>query len=305
MGEFFRFLVESNLITAAFVIGAISFVIAVIGKFKTIVEPSPVMRLVLAVFGLFLMALSVSGYFLSSQTTPKAGEILTQEAESVSAVSPTAPTIITATPPKPVIQPTATQQSTTIVVAPTSPTSKYYLVSLRDVGKPESGNLRLQAGVTTLANVDFEIGWLATTQSQGDPDNPETIVINTQQNILNPSEVHFLLQASWAVGQSQEFGSIYIIFAGGRTINEPLKVGYNIRDWSQVNTPLAAPNAQQAWEGVGWDGHTKGIVDMLTVNIPSDYRQSQMVQIEIRDESEQKLNSSNPGIHLWAVTIER
>jgi len=172
------------------------------------------------------------------------------------------------------------------------------------VGKPESGNLGLHAGITTLANIEFEFGWLATTQSQGDPNNPEAITLKVQQDIPNPSKVHFLLQASWAVGLSQEFGGVRIIFADGRTINEPLKVGYNIRDWSQVNTSLTAPNAQQAWEGVGWDGRTKGVVDMLTIDIPSDFRQSQITQIEIWDESVQKLNSPNPGIHVWAVTVE-
>lgn len=70
MTEFFRFLVETNLVTAAFVIGAIAFVIAIIGKFKTIIEPSPTMRLLLAAFGLILMAFSLGSYFISPQTKP-------------------------------------------------------------------------------------------------------------------------------------------------------------------------------------------------------------------------------------------
>jgi hypothetical protein len=190
-----------------------------------------------------------------------------------------------------------------LIVLTASP-SKYNFISLRNVGKAESGNLGLQAGVMTLAGVDFEIGWLATTQSTGDPNNSDKIVLSVQ-SISDPSKVHFLFQGSWAVNSGQEFGSIHIAFADGHTINEPLIVGYNIRDWSQVSTLLTAPNAQQAWRGVGWDGRTEGVVDMLTVDVPTEYRQSQIVQIEIRDESAQKLNSSNPGIHLWAVTIER
>lgn len=82
MAEFFRFLVESNIITAAFVIGALAFIIAVIGKVKTMIEPSPTMRFVLALFGLFLMAFSVSGYFFGSQVAPRSDEVSTQGSES-------------------------------------------------------------------------------------------------------------------------------------------------------------------------------------------------------------------------------
>jgi len=180
---------------------------------------------------------------------------------------------------------------------------KYDPISLRGLGTPESGNLGLQAGIRTLANVDFEIGWLATTQSQGDPNNPKTITIDVQQDVSNASRLYFLLQASWGLGPSQEFGGIWIVFSDGRTIQEPLILGYNIRDWSQVDKPLTAPNVQQAWQGVGWDGR-KGVVDILTISIPSDYGQSQLVRIEVRDESLERLNSLDPGIHLWAVTAE-
>ena len=61
---------------------------------------------------------------------------------------------------------------------------------------------------------------------------------------------------------------------------------------------------QQAWKGIAWDGHTEGVVDMLTIEVPSDYRQSQITRIEIRDNSSTKLNSLNPGIYLWAITLE-
>lgn len=62
MADFFRFLVESNLTTASFVIGALALIIAIIGRIKTIIEPSPAMRFVLALFGLSLMGLSFVGY---------------------------------------------------------------------------------------------------------------------------------------------------------------------------------------------------------------------------------------------------
>lgn len=69
MAEFFSFLIDANLITAAFVIGAVAFILAILGNIKTIIEPSPIMRVVLALFGIFLMAFSLVGYFFVAQSS--------------------------------------------------------------------------------------------------------------------------------------------------------------------------------------------------------------------------------------------
>lgn len=115
MTEFFRFLVETNLVTAAFVIGAIAFVIAIIGRFKTIIEPSPAMRFLLAVFGLFLMALSLGSYFISSQTKPSTADAPTQGPTSAPVVqpinSPTSPPSL----PSPTIAPSAARPTETSI----------------------------------------------------------------------------------------------------------------------------------------------------------------------------------------------
>ena len=119
-------------------------------------------------------------------------------------------------------------ESPTLAIASTASSTRFNSVSLQSVGKFESGNLGLQAGVTTLAGVDFEIGWLATTQSTGDSNSSDKIVLSVQ-SISDPSKVHFLFQGSWAVNSGQEFGNIYIAFADGHTINEPLIAGYTSR----------------------------------------------------------------------------
>lgn len=110
MTEFFRFLVETNLVTAAFVIGAIALVIAIIGKFKTIIEPSPAMRFLLAVFGIILMALSISSYFVSSQTKPITVETPTHGATSAPVVQPSA--TVQQSVQQPTSTPSQTQQQT-------------------------------------------------------------------------------------------------------------------------------------------------------------------------------------------------
>ena len=207
--------------------------------------------------------------------------------------------------------PASTIEVTIPTSAPVLPTStqslaKYELVSLQNVGVYDSGNLGLQAGVQTLVNINFEIGWLVTTRSQDTPNSADSISLDVRQVSNQVSKVHFLLQAGWGfVANNTEFGTITLVFADGRRLAEPLKIGYNIRDWSKVNSPLTSPNTQQAWIGTGWDGKTQGVVDMLTINISNDYDSTYIVQIEVNDESMENLNSLNPAIHLWAITMER
>ncbi len=184
--------------------------------------------------------------------------------------------------------------------------NRYEFVSLQNMGVYDSGNLGLQAGVQTLGNTDFEIGWLVTTRSQDTPNSTDSVVLDVRQISSQVSKVHFLLQAGWGfVSNNTEIGKITLVFADGRKLDEPLKIGHNIRDWSKVNSPLTAPNVQQAWSGLGWDGKTQGVIDLLTINISSEYASTYITQIEIKDESMENFNSLNPAIHLWAVTMER
>lgn len=179
---------------------------------------------------------------------------------------------------------------------------RFRQMSLSNFGKPESGNLGLPTGIMALAGVDFEIGWMVTTRSVGDPSMPETVILNIDEPV--PSKIHFLLQGSWATSPDQEFGSVHLSFLGGGSISVPLVVGQNIRDWSQVNVPLTDPTAREAWRGVGWDGHTEGVVDALTIDVPPEFQNTRLTKIEVSDESMSRLGSPNPGIHLWAVTLE-
>jgi len=194
----------------------------------------------------------------------------------------------------------------TPIISPTLSLSKYEFVTLQNVGVYDSGNLGLQAGIQSLGNTNFEIGWLVTTQSQDTPNSINNIMLDVRQTSSQVTKVHFLWQAGWGfVANNTKIGTITLVFADGRKLDEPLIIGYNIRDWSKVNNPLTAQHAQQVWNGVAPDGKTQGIVDMFTINISSEYASTQIIQIEIKDESMENTNSLNPAIHLWAVTMER
>jgi hypothetical protein len=246
---------------------------------------------------------------LTSVTEQVQEDAQTSIEPTATSVPPTSPPIISTSLAQ---EPTATHTPTLIVMDAPPPAppeagievvlTRFRQVSLGSVGKSESGNLGLLAGITTLVGTDFEIGWMVTTRSAGDPSAPETVTLTIDEPV--PSKIHFLLQGSWATSPNQEFGSVGLSFLDGRSISVPLMVGQNIRDWSQVNVPLTDPAAREAWRGVGWDGHTEGVVDELTIEVPTEYYDTRLTQIEVRDESMSRLGSPNPGIHLWAITLE-
>jgi len=196
--------------------------------------------------------------------------------------------------------------SVPVSFTPAPPLTKHEFVSLQNIGIYDSGNLGLQAGVQTLANTNFEVGWLVTTRSQDTPNSTDNIVLDVRQTSNQVSKVHFLWQAGWCfLSNNTKIGTISIIFSDGRKIDEPIIVGNNIRDWSKINNPLTSQYTQEAWNGIAPDGKTRGIIDVFTINLSSEYASTQIVQIEIKDESMEILNSLNPAFHLWAVTMER
>lgn len=73
---------ESNLTTVAFVIGAFAFIIAVIGRIKTVVELPLARRLVLVLFGSLLMGLSFISYIRYQPFPESPTAIATQESSS-------------------------------------------------------------------------------------------------------------------------------------------------------------------------------------------------------------------------------
>lgn len=206
-----------------------------------------------------------------------------------------------------VIIPTNTPITSPIPITPTpARTTKYEFVTLQHIGVYNDINLGLEAGIQTLGNIDFEIGWLVTTRSQDTSNSIDQITLSVSEISNQVSRVHFLLQGGWVfISNNTEIGTITLIFADGRRIDEPLKIGYNIRDWSKVSNPLVASNTQQAWIGMTSDQKMQGVVDIITINVPVDYYSTYIVGLEIKDLSMEKLNSLNPAIHLWAITMER
>jgi hypothetical protein len=198
------------------------------------------------------------------------------------------------------VQPTITQ--------PAPQVRDYQRISLQQLGTPESSNLGLNAGTNTLLGIPFDTGWTVTTQAADRPSLPTVIQMSTATP--QPISVYLLLQAGWGMREfnGKELGAVLLSFSEGKQVRVPLIMGFNIRDWSRskpeaVNT-ATSPTLREAWKGTAPDGVTAGGMDMLTIEIPGEYRRSTLTSIQITDTSVTTAGSQNPCIHLLAVTVE-
>jgi hypothetical protein len=192
--------------------------------------------------------------------------------------------------------------------APSAPQSRdYRMISLRRLGSTEESNLGLDAGINTLLGTPFETGWIVTTQCEDRPSLPTTIQLDA--SIPQPVNVYLLLQAGWAMQQfsGKQLGEVTLSFSDGGYVDTPLAVGFNIRDWaresSQAVTTATSPMLREGWQGTAPDG-TAGRMDILSIEIPNEYRHSTLTNIQVADTSSTTADSQNPCIHLLAITVE-
>lgn len=187
-----------------------------------------------------------------------------------------------------------------------TPPKKYqqvYLVGISDLYQIEKYNLGLEDGQQQLLGIPFEIGWKITTQCSHTPNNPVEVIIT--DDINNPIEVYFLIQAGWGIKSydGYQIGLINLNFIGESTYSTPLILGTNIRDWSDESeavTTLNSPNARTAFKGIDPNTGKSGHIDMLIIKVPQEYKSKTIDSIDIIDTS----MDINPCIHLLAISAE-
>lgn len=290
MVDFFQLLYESGLVTAAFIIGALTVIIAIMGSFKQVVELSGLSRFLLASFGLLLIALSIVGLVIGQNAiVPPAGTASTPAASAATSAA------------TPVLTPTSVPTST-------GNPPKFSTVTLEGIGVREESNLELPAGTNYLLDVPFETGWSVATQSSDRPASPTEVEMDV--SIQRPINVYLLLQGGTVLKElsGEMLGTVLLTFDGGQSHTTPLVIGDNIRDWSLeapnvVVTTCTSPHLEEAHRGYTPEGRP-GRMDMLTIQVPEKFRDSRLESIRLTDTSSEELGSQNPCIHLLAVTVE-
>lgn len=182
----------------------------------------------------------------------------------------------------------------------------YQKVSLKQIGIYETSNLGLGAGTNTLLGIPFDTGWTATTQC-ADNSSPTTYQVNT--SITRPTNVYLLLQAGWGMKDfsGKQIGSVVANFSDGKQFNTLLTLGVNIRDWARSNpsavSTFSSSALREGWRGTAPDRSIGGM-DILTIEIPNEYRNATLSGLQITDTSTSTAGSTNPCIHLLAITVE-
>lgn len=198
----------------------------------------------------------------------------------------------------------------TVPTATTRPlVSDYQTLSLQrwsELKSPET-NLGLAPGHNYLLDIPFDTGWKASTQCSHLLNQPASFQVDT--SISNPVGVYLLLQAGWGLTKynGKQIGNVHMGFSDGNTLDIPLTLGFNIRDWAWEN-PAAVHTAssstlQPAWKGYAPDG-TPGGMDILTIIVPNNQSQSTLTSVRISDLSQSTTGDVNPCIHLVALTVK-
>ena len=187
---------------------------------------------------------------------------------------------------------------------------EFHIISTQDssfLSEPEA-NLGLGPGQTTLLGIPFEHGWKISTQCEINGADRPTLVDVAVDN-LTATKAYILLQAGQGLTNfnEQKIGEIVLVFENGQSYGEPLILGYNIRDWRRampetyINSTTSA-NLEEAWRGK--EGNTDGRIDLLTLTLPDNLNEQPISKIQIIDTSAQTVGSTEPCIHLIAITLE-
>lgn len=240
------------------------------------------------------------------------------------------PTSTTPTLPAPATQSIATatvaEFSPTDTVTPEdTPTSNtmptplvetfYFTISIAAVAtnRTDGGYTDPPSGNTILGGILFNLPDgrnSVTTQAKAEAfkSNPTEIRL-TNFGIKSPRSVHLLITggSTSLAFKNKKVGEIHLIFSDNQSQSVDLIPGVNLREWKTYGdhnvTTTSAPNIAQVWTGENNFDSSLAIIDMLTINIPSNYQNSTLVAIEIYDTSEQTVGDLNPAINLIGVTV--
>ena len=200
----------------------------------------------------------------------------------------------------------------TPIPAPTpTPVPEFHTISLAEIANAamDDGYAEPPLGRVSLGSVVFDVlSGLnsATTQANTLPDNP--VQLSVGMNIAQPLRVHLLITAGnlFTEYSNKQIGIVHLEFEGNQSISFPLSAGQTIREWKILHDDTiriaTSPALQQVWSGGSKHGGT-GVIDMLTLEIPTELQSSRLLRIVIEDTSAETCGSMDPAINLLGVTV--
>jgi hypothetical protein len=164
-------------------------------------------------------------------------------------------------------------------------------------------------GDQQLGGVRFLIGEQRNTiqtQCTSRPNQPTAFSVPLS-HLSDAEALYVLINASYGAdyAENKRIGRVEIVFADGRSLAYDLVLGQNIREWrfqaaGAVGT-ASSPDLAEVHRGPSVGGDP-GVVDMLRLPIPDEYRDSALDSITFQDISKESVNSGNPCFVVMGIT---
>ena len=192
--------------------------------------------------------------------------------------------------PGPVTVPTVQPSKTIDSPAPTTPVSSRQIkIALPSKSLDPRPVVRLSTPITTVGGIAFDTSSVAKTRCEESESTRPLIIAATGLAIDRVQTVHILIAAAYGDQkfEGQPIGKVVLAFGdSGSLFVTDLVLGKNIRDWSLDHlNAVTSFDPQSLSEGpiaVNPDG-TRGRIDHLTIEVPSDFRQDRLTEIRIED----------------------
>jgi hypothetical protein len=192
---------------------------------------------------------------------------------------------------------------------PTPPSTLYQPVALGAAANDESDFASPPMGDVTLGDVPYQLSErMFKSQAAPSPYDEYPTSALLEVDIPRAHRLHLLINTGNGFSQFEEqpIGEVSVTCAGERTLVAVLRLGLEVREWHLAhNIVYTAPQARQVWVGPrASEPLLEGHIDMLTLDLPTACHESTLTAIEIVDTSADTVDSLDPALNLFGVTVE-
>jgi hypothetical protein len=195
------------------------------------------------------------------------------------------------------------------IAYPTPSGPGYQPVPLGATANMESDFASPPVGDMVLDGIPFQLTeQIFKSQASPAPDDgyPTSILLPTE--VPHAQKLHLLINTGNGFAQfdGQAIGQVIVTCDGVETPVADLRLGQDVREWQLAhNVIYTASRVRQVWVGARADQpHLTGHIDLLSLDLPETCHSGRLTTIEIIDTSTNTVESLDPALNLFGVTVE-
>lgn len=188
----------------------------------------------------------------------------------------------------------------------------YQQISLKSITNESTSNgyATPPIGKVELSGVIFDLPPgqnSVTTQAEPLPEFPTRVTLPAK--ISEPQAVYLLITGGnvFSHFDGEKTGEIHLFFQDNDSVTVDLVAGHNIREWKILDEVTISTTTSKMMKEV-WRTDSNfggvGIIDMLTIELPSKYHSDYLETIEVVDTSIETVGSKDPAINIIGVTVK-